>query len=87
MGAEISTNIKMEASVITNDNKQYIQDIEEEEGKSGDYQIRMGGDGGTMQSSPTKIVDTMGVKIKDTVALVCLGDSRGFIHMNHLILK
>ena len=35
----------------------------------------------------TKIVDTMGSKIKDTVALVCLGDSRGFVHMNHLILK
>lgn len=35
----------------------------------------------------TKIIDTMGSKIKDTVALVCLGDSRGFVHMNHLILK
>ena len=35
----------------------------------------------------TKIVDTMGTKIKDTVVLVCLGDSRGFVHMNHLILK
>ena len=23
----------------------------------------------------------------ETVALVCLGDSRGFVHMNHLILK
>ena len=34
-----------------------------------------------------KIVDTMGAKIKDTVVLVCLGDSRGFVHMNHLILK
>eukprot|EP00347_Sterkiella_histriomuscorum_P005755 403355392 len=37
--------------------------------------------------SNTKIVDTMGTKIKDTVVLVCLGDSRGFVHMNHLILK
>ena len=36
---------------------------------------------------PTKIIDTMGTKIKDTVVLVCLGDSRGFVHMNHLILK
>jgi len=35
----------------------------------------------------TKIMDTMGMKIRDTVALVCLGDSRGFVHMNHLILK
>jgi hypothetical protein len=35
----------------------------------------------------TKLVDTIGSKIKDTVALVCLGDSRGFVHMNHLYLK
>ena len=35
----------------------------------------------------TKLVDTMGTKIRDTVALVVLGDSRGFVHMNHLILK
>lgn len=34
-----------------------------------------------------KMIDTMGSKIKDTVALVCVGDSRGFVHMNHLILK
>ena len=25
--------------------------------------------------------------IKDTVVLVSLGDSRGFVHMNHLIVK
>ena len=35
----------------------------------------------------TKMMDTMGIKITDTVALVCLGDSRGYVHMNHLILK
>lgn len=40
-----------------------------------------------MISAPTKVIDTIGTKIKDTVALVCLGDSRGFVHMNHLILK
>jgi hypothetical protein len=28
-----------------------------------------------------------GAKPIETVALVCLGDSRGFVHMNHLILK
>lgn len=38
-------------------------------------------------SNNTKIVDTIGTKIRDVVVLVCLGDSRGFVHMNHLILK
>ncbi len=38
-------------------------------------------------NSNTRAIDTMGTKIKDTVVLVCLGDSRGFVHMNHLILK
>jgi hypothetical protein len=42
---------------------------------------------GEGMSAPTKIIDTIGSKIRDTVALVCLGDSRGFVHMNHLILK
>lgn len=42
---------------------------------------------GTVENGIIKIVDTMGTKIKDTVVLVCLGDSRGFVHMNHLILK
>ena len=42
---------------------------------------------GDKLANNTKIVDTMGTKIKDTVVLVCLGDSRGFVHMNHLILK
>ena len=41
---------------------------------------------GNIQTN-TKLIDTIGTKIKDTVALVCLGDSRGFVHMNHLILK
>mmetsp|Transcript_34074 Transcript_34074/g.25145 ORF Transcript_34074/g.25145 Transcript_34074/m.25145 type:complete len:84 (+) Transcript_34074:678-929(+) len=83
MGAEISTNIKMEVSMITNDNKQDGGEEEKDQEK-----IRVEADeGGTLMSSPTKIIDTMGVKIKDTVALVNLGDSRGFIHMNHLILK
>lgn len=43
--------------------------------------------GNMTHNTTTKMVDTMGSKIKDTVALVCLGDSRGFVHMNHLILK
>jgi len=48
---------------------------------------REGGLSGMSHYNPTKIVDTMGTKIKDTVVLVILGDSRGFVHMNHLILK
>jgi hypothetical protein len=46
-----------------------------------------GGGSGLGNYNATKIVDTMGTKIKDTVVLVSLGDSRGFVHMNHLILK
>ena len=40
-----------------------------------------------LNSKATTFVDTMGTKTSDTVVLVCLGDSRGFVHMNHLILK
>ena len=57
---------------------------------SGGLNVLNGGGGGGSNSnvySSTKIVDTMGTRIKDTVVLVCLGDSRGFVHMNHLILK
>lgn len=48
---------------------------------------REGGASAMSNYNGTKIVDTMGTRIKDTVVLVCLGDSRGFVHMNHLILK
>lgn len=48
---------------------------------------REGGASAFSNYNGTKIVDTMGTRIKDTVVLVCLGDSRGFVHMNHLILK
>lgn len=41
----------------------------------------------SIHNTQTRMVDTMGQKIKDTVVLVCLGDSRGFVHMNHLIIK
>jgi len=38
-------------------------------------------------NSKTNFIETMCAKSTDTVVLVCLGDSRGFVHMNHLILK
>lgn len=55
--------------------------------KQEDYDYGRAGASNMRLNSNTKIIDTMGTKIKDTVILVCLGDSRGFVHMNHLILK
>lgn len=32
------------------------------------------------------IIDTLGEKVKQNVVIICIGDSRGFVHMNHLFL-
>jgi hypothetical protein len=34
-----------------------------------------------------QILDTMQNVVEDTVVLVSLGDSRGYLHLNHLIIK
>ena len=38
------------------------------------------------QHVTTKIIDTAGDKVKQEVLLVCLGDSKGYLHFNHIYI-
>lgn len=43
----------------------------------------------TLEHAPlleTKLIDTSRNKIKSDVILICLGDSKGYLHFNHVFL-